>query len=293
MTPDTMFAADDWRSHSPDFRGERFRRQSGRGGSPPGAWPGPRDPAGPARGSLGYRQPGRGRGHRRGPTRLPARWADALLRTSGYLTPTGTRSTGSCPTRSESPAPPRKACDTPTRASQRSARWISPQGCRRRLEGKSQSVSPEYLRNKSMRSARAVGSRVSSRRGRSGDGLSNLLQVRGAVRTAGQMTLEAPARPPGEPILEVLRDQLDGLLANQITRKETHVTALPRPASIVARMVARARCSKTRWLASVIDNTSHASLLVSPSTSRSVTTCRCRPGSFSIAAHAEERAPRP
>src|SRR6516162_8178467 len=118
------------------------------------------------------------------------------------------------------------------------------------------------------------------------DGLPHLGEVLGAERAASQVPFEAAARRTPERSLDVVGDQLDHLLANQITTEsELHRDPLePSSVSRAWRSLPRPRCSSTRWLASLIASTSQTSALLIPSTSRKSTTSRWRPGRPSIAA---------
>src|SRR5690348_4064061 len=118
------------------------------------------------------------------------------------------------------------------------------------------------------------------------DGLAHLRQVLGAVRAAGQVGLEPAPGGAAQRALQVVGDQLDSLLADEVTvqeRKDSHRTSRNSSSnSCLSRL--RPRCSRTRWFPSVRDSTVQTSSLLMPSTSRSRTTSRWRPGSSSIQA---------
>ena len=59
------------------------------------------------------------------------------------------------------------------------------------------------------------------------DGLPHLGQVLGAVRAAGQMALEAAPARPGQRTFQVIGDQLDGLLAGEVTARGGVSSHLP------------------------------------------------------------------
>ncbi len=59
------------------------------------------------------------------------------------------------------------------------------------------------------------------------DGLAHLGQVLGAVRAAGQMGLEPAPGPAGQRAFQVAGDQLDGLLADEITPQAGVSSHLP------------------------------------------------------------------
>src|ERR1019366_1427413 len=111
-------------------------------------------------------------------------------------------------------------------------------------------------------------------------------EVLGAVRAPGQVHFEPATIGAGQRALKVVRDQPDRLLAYhvapaQLEFREHH--GLPNSVSMIWRRRLRPRCSSTRWLPSLISSTLHTSSLLSPSTSRSVTTSRWRAGSPSMA----------
>src|SRR6185369_13390544 len=114
------------------------------------------------------------------------------------------------------------------------------------------------------------------------DRLAHLGQVLGAVRAAGQVRLEPAAGPRAQIVFEVVGDQLDGLLADEITTaQQLHRTSLSSfSISCLSRL--RPRCSRTRWFPSVRASTAQTSSLLIPSTSRSSTTSRWRAGRSSI-----------
>src|SRR4051794_31870494 len=114
----------------------------------------------------------------------------------------------------------------------------------------------------------------------------HLLDVFGAVIAAADMCAEAAAVGAGEAAVEVGRDELDELLARHFPDEELHAVPPTRSGSryisSAARTLERARCSRTRWLPSLISSASATSFGLQPSTSRSRMTSRCASGSFSI-----------
>src|SRR5712691_2063977 len=116
------------------------------------------------------------------------------------------------------------------------------------------------------------------------DGLAHLRQVLGTVRAGGQVGLEAAPGRAAQRALQVVGDQLDGLLADEVTvTQEPHRTSRCSSSnSCLSRL--RPRCSRTRWFPSVRASTAQTSSLLIPSMSRSSTTSRWREGSSPIQA---------
>ena len=142
-------------------------------------------------------------------------------------------------------------------------------------------------RKTSVKASRISGLRSSGvRAAGEADGLAHLGQVLGAMIANRQVLLNPLAVDAVEGVLYVVGHHLDGLLARQFAgrepepqqaRKEAHRGPPPSSDSSTCLSLLRPRCSSTRWLASLIASTWHTSALLSPSTSRSSTTSRCRP----------------
>src|SRR5438874_8145499 len=77
------------------------------------------------------------------------------------------------------------------------------------------------------------------------DRRSHLLEVRGTAVAAGQVPLEASALLRGERVLEVVRDQLDELLATELFGRFRHSSS-ERYSSSARLTLERARCRSTR-----------------------------------------------
>src|SRR5262249_61115246 len=85
-------------------------------------------------------------------------------------------------------------------------------------------------------------------------------------------------RPAAQRALQIVGDQLDGLPADQIPAvQEPHRPSRNSSSNSCLRRL-RPRCSRTRWFPSVRASTAQTSSLLIPSTSRSSTTSRWRPG---------------
>src|SRR6476469_198500 len=115
--------------------------------------------------------------------------------------------------------------------------------------------------------------------------------VLSAVRAVGEMDLESGGVAGGQGALQVVRHQLDGLLAD-----EGATTTEPPHRSLTAcssarRTRERPRWRRTRWLTAVRSSTAHTSSLDSPSTSRNVTTCFWPSGRAAMAPRTASAAP--
>ena len=92
------------------------------------------------------------------------------------------------------------------------------------------------------------------------DGHFDLFQVGAAIRARTQMRLETATVTTRQGAFEVVGDQLDGLLAYQVSGQEPHgQPSEPRAEDRTIRD--RPRWSITRWLASLMESISHMSLL--------------------------------
>jgi hypothetical protein len=118
------------------------------------------------------------------------------------------------------------------------------------------------------------------------NGLADLGEVGAAVRAAAEVPLKTTPLSAREPSFEVVGDQFYCLLANKIPPPRLHRPHPPSRSSMAWR--ARARWSRTCWLASLIPSTVHTSTLFSHSKSRSVTSQRWRVGSSAMAAPTTE-----
>ncbi len=103
----------------------------------------------------------------------------------------------------------------------------------------------------------------------------DLLQVRGTVGADFQMRLESPSIPTGKRTFEIVGDEFDRLLTHDVSSfQRQHGQLFSISTSRISRKRARPRCSKIRWLPTLIPSTAHASSLERPSTSRNRTTWR-------------------
>jgi DNA-binding beta-propeller fold protein YncE len=110
-----------------------------------------------------------------------------------------------------------------------------------------------------------------------------------------EVAFEVRARPGRQGVVKVVGYQLDrsaagnGVAPAGKSRRESH--CLSTASLRLFRMWVRARKSRTRWFASLIDSTSQIWLLVSPSMSRIVTTARCIGGSSVMVRRMESTMP--
>ena len=118
--------------------------------------------------------------------------------------------------------------------------------------------------------------------------LAHLGQILGAVLASGQVAIETPRVTAGQCALQVVGHELDDLDADELVSAEPDHRASPIVSSSVCLSRLRPRCSRTRWFSGDKASTSQTSSLPSSSTSRSITTARCRAG---IAASAARKVP--
>src|SRR5207244_815393 len=117
------------------------------------------------------------------------------------------------------------------------------------------------------------------------DRRSHLVEIRSTARAVRDVTFEALAQLSRQRALEIVRHELDELLAGQLfvgVRSLHHVDSF-RYSSSAARTAARARWRSTRWLVSLSVRALQTSSALHPSTSRSEMTARCVAGRAAIA----------
>src|SRR4029078_1681754 len=126
------------------------------------------------------------------------------------------------------------------------------------------------------------------RRRERADAPADVLEIAGPTVALGTMRAHPGALLGRQRALEIVRDQLDELLADE---RIVLVPAPPPPHQPVTstsgdssvRTRVRARCSSTRWLPSLISSRSQTSAAEHPTRSRSVITARCSGPSVSPA----------